>query len=102
MKNTVNQEPVHGALQRLPQCLGLRNGCVHGDDHIPKHAGQDVRGTPRAHGKGQDIGRALSLEVPMIELGDPFVVSEEEAQFTLMKVQVCEESLQLPLYLLAS
>jgi len=44
----------------------------------------------------------MSFEVPVVEFSDPFVVSEKDAQLTLMKVQVCEEFLQLLLYLLAS
>jgi hypothetical protein len=88
MKKAVDQEPVHSALGRLSRLPGLGKGGVHGDDHISEHACGGRRGRSGEHGECQDVGRAMSFEVLLIELGNPLVIREKDAQLRLTTAQV--------------
>ena len=87
VQNTMNQQ--FGEMEGKADAgrLRLTLAGFHRNDHIAQQMGGDVAKGPLVHGKGQDVGRAGTAAVGLIEGGDAGIVDDQKRKLAVRTVQ---------------
>ena len=62
---------------------GISGRRLGGDHHVAKQLGAEIPSLPLAHGKGDDVGRLVPLQVVAIDDPDFGIVNDQDRQFGL-------------------
>ncbi len=92
-----HQEDDHShAVQLEPLRLALR--CFYRNDKISQEVRVKGRKFSLAHREGKDIGGPVAAEMASIQLPDPGVIDQEDAQLCLRKSQGHQDPTRCPSY----
>ncbi len=85
MQNTVQQQKYKLMLERHTRFGGIGSSALGGDHHIPQQ--QRLQATPLSllHGKRDDIGRPVALQVIAVDLLNAVVINQQNRQFCVRK-----------------
>ena len=88
MQDAVNQKSIDCLLQGFPLTPGFITSRVNGNHHVSQHFGLHIGQRSSRHGKSDDVGRTLPVEVLRIEFCHTGIIREDNAQFLIMTIQV--------------
>lgn len=83
MENAVQQQKDELMLVGNAGFGGVPRCRLGGNHHVAKQLGAEIPSLPLAHGKGDDVGRLVPLQVVAIDDPDFGIVNDQDRQFGL-------------------
>lgn len=83
MQDAMQQQKAEFLLKRNIRFSSVSSRCVDGDNDITQDIGTKVPSLPLLHGKGDDVGRPVALQIVSIDLPDAGVVNQQNGQLGL-------------------
>lgn len=87
VKDSVNHQEKDFWFRVSPHRPGLALGGLARDDHISENLGIDGGRISRRHGKNDDVGRTMAVEILAVQAGDLFIIDEDDADLMFLTCQ---------------
>ena len=85
MKDTVQQQKSQFMLHRDGRFGSILGSALRRDHHVSKQHGRQPAPFTFLHGKGNNIGRPVALQILAIDLLNPGIIENQDRQFRLRK-----------------
>ncbi len=87
VQDTMDQQLVETLIYAEARRPPLPCTGIHGDDHITQQMGINVSMGPLAHGKCNDVGGSLALQIIPVELSDALIIHYQDGQLRFRRAQ---------------
>lgn len=85
MENAMQQQKNQLMLKRDVRRRRILGGPFRRNHHIPEQQGLQPAAFPFLHGKGDDVGRSITLQIISIDVADPGVIKNQNRQLRFRK-----------------
>ncbi len=87
MQNPVDQKKIKPIFKINAQVFGFPLGGIHGNHHIPQQFRMNAGKIPLLHGKRHHIGGAVPVEIPTVEVLNPWIIGNHQGELSVRTAQ---------------